>query len=140
MRPVATGELPFGLSVLPKNDQDLRKLSIAQDDPRYQSKYFRIVCSRQLVFQCFIMQIVLLLFKNVLRGKCWGCTECDSFISVSGLVLCDYCGCPPVQHEKTEEERSSGGASAILSSEIEDEDGPRPSTSTQKSRFEILAV
>ncbi len=78
--------------------------------------------------------------RNVLRGKCRGCTECESFISVSGLVLCDYCGCPPVQHEKTEENKLAAGAAALLSSEVEDEidsdrhDGSNLSTSTKKSR------
>jgi len=84
--------------------------------------------------------------RNVLRGKCRGCTECESFISVSGLVLCDYCGCPPVQHEKTEENKLAAGAAALLSSEVEDEidsdrhDGSNLSTSTKKSRFKGRVV
>jgi hypothetical protein len=84
--------------------------------------------------------------RNVLRGKCRACTECESFISVSGLVLCDYCGCPPVQHEKTEEKKSGAAASALLSSEVEDEidsdrlDGSNVSTSTKKSRFKGRVV
>ena len=84
--------------------------------------------------------------RNVLRGKCRACTECESFISVSGLVLCDYCGCPPVQHEKTEEKKSGAAASALLSSEVEDEidsdrlDGSNVSTSTKKSRYAFVFV
>ena len=34
---------------------------------------------------------------NRLRGSCLDCGECPSFISISGRVLCDYCGCPPAR-------------------------------------------
>ena len=37
--------------------------------------------------------------RNVHRGQCQACGDCEAFISVSGRVLCDYCGCPPAQHE-----------------------------------------
>lgn len=37
--------------------------------------------------------------RNVTRGQCQACGDCEGFISVSGRVLCDYCGCPPTHHE-----------------------------------------
>jgi len=37
--------------------------------------------------------------RNITRGQCQACGDCDGFISVSGRVLCDYCGCPPAHHE-----------------------------------------
>ena len=37
--------------------------------------------------------------RNVARGQCQACGDCEGFISVNGRVLCDYCGCPPAQHE-----------------------------------------
>ena len=43
---------------------------------------------------------------NLLRGKCLACKECPEFISVSGRVLCDYCGCPPARHHREEQEES----------------------------------
>jgi len=42
---------------------------------------------------------------NCLRGACLQCGECPSFISVSGRILCDYCGCPPARHERQDDER-----------------------------------
>ena len=38
--------------------------------------------------------------RNVNRGRCQSCECCSNFISMSGLVLCDYCGCPPAKHLK----------------------------------------
>lgn len=39
--------------------------------------------------------------RNLMRGYCTTCGEeaCSQFLSVSGRVLCDYCGCPPARHE-----------------------------------------
>lgn len=39
---------------------------------------------------------------HVLRGRCNLCEgeACFGFISVSGRVVCDYCGCPPAKHQK----------------------------------------
>jgi len=37
--------------------------------------------------------------RNITRGQCQACGDCEGFISVSGRVLCDYCGCPPAHHE-----------------------------------------
>lgn len=37
--------------------------------------------------------------RNINRGCCESCKSCSNFISVSGRVLCDYCGCPPAQHQ-----------------------------------------
>jgi len=37
--------------------------------------------------------------RNVTRGQCQACGDCDGFISVNARVLCDYCGCPPAHHE-----------------------------------------
>ena len=37
--------------------------------------------------------------RNVTRGQCQTCGDCDGFISVTARVLCDYCGCPPAHHE-----------------------------------------
>lgn len=42
--------------------------------------------------------------QNRLRGACLDCGECPSFISLSGRILCDYCGCPPARHERQEED------------------------------------
>jgi len=36
--------------------------------------------------------------RSVLRGNCLTCT-CPCFISLSGIIRCDYCGCPPAQHQ-----------------------------------------
>lgn len=44
--------------------------------------------------------------RNVHRGQCQACGDCEAFISVSGRVLCDYCGCPPAQHENLAREIS----------------------------------
>jgi len=43
--------------------------------------------------------------QNRLRGVCLDCGECPAFISLSGRILCDYCGCPPARHERQEEDR-----------------------------------
>ena len=37
---------------------------------------------------------------GVQRATCTNCSECPQFISVSGHVLCAYCGCPPAKHIK----------------------------------------
>ena len=37
--------------------------------------------------------------RNITRGQCQACGDCDGFISVNARVLCDYCGCPPAHHE-----------------------------------------
>ena len=76
--------------------------------------------------------------RNVLRGKCTGCTECEGFISVSGLVLCDYCGCPPVQHEKAEEKISTASSrtpDSLAEDELDNDrhDLSNVSTSTKRS-------
>lgn len=42
--------------------------------------------------------------QNCIRGACLTCGECPSFISVSGRVLCDYCGCPPARHERQDKQ------------------------------------
>ena len=44
---------------------------------------------------------------NFLRGQCLSCSECPSFICISGKVLCDYCGCPPAKHQRESDEESS---------------------------------
>ena len=44
--------------------------------------------------------------RNVHRGQCQACGDCGAFISVSGRVLCDYCGCPPAQHENLEKDQN----------------------------------
>ena len=36
--------------------------------------------------------------RHVLRGQCLSCS-CTSFMSIFGRVICDYCGCPPAQHQ-----------------------------------------
>jgi len=41
--------------------------------------------------------------RNIIRGRCQSCSSCSSFISVSGRVRCDYCGCPPAQHQQLED-------------------------------------
>ena len=41
---------------------------------------------------------------NFLRGQCLSCSECPSFICISGKVLCDYCGCPPAKHQREQED------------------------------------
>ena len=43
--------------------------------------------------------------RNIIRGKCESCSSCSSFISVSGRVRCDYCGCPPAQNQHLEEDQ-----------------------------------
>jgi len=51
--------------------------------------------------------------RNITRGQCQACGDCEGFISVSGRVLCDYCGCPPARHEnlvKKARTNSDGGA------------------------------
>ena len=42
--------------------------------------------------------------RNVSRGRCLSCDECPKFVSLSGRVLCDYCGCPPARHQQVQEE------------------------------------
>ena len=37
---------------------------------------------------------------GIQRSSCTNCSECPQFISVSGHVLCAYCGCPPAKHDK----------------------------------------
>ena len=49
--------------------------------------------------------------RNVNRGCCQSCKSCSNFISVSGRVLCDYCGCPPAQHQQLPEEKLKRSAS-----------------------------
>ena len=53
--------------------------------------------------------------RNVHRGQCQACGDCEAFISVSGRVLCDYCGCPPAQHENLarENKKSRGRSSGV---------------------------
>ena len=65
--------------------------------------------------------------RNLRRGFCRECGEtfCPAFISVSGRVLCDYCGCPPGRHELLAESWSSdegvGPSSEFEESESGDE-------------------
>lgn len=42
---------------------------------------------------------------GVQRAACGQCAECPQFISVPGHVLCAYCGCPPVKHDKVDRKR-----------------------------------
>lgn len=49
--------------------------------------------------------------RNVNRGSCQSCKSCSNFISVSGRVLCDYCGCPPAQHQQIADEKLKRSAS-----------------------------
>ena len=49
--------------------------------------------------------------RNVNRGSCESCKSCSNFISVSGRVLCDYCGCPPAQHQQIPDEKFKRSAS-----------------------------
>ena len=51
--------------------------------------------------------------RNVHRGQCQACGDCEAFISVSGRVLCDYCGCPPAQHENLATENKKVGAVVV---------------------------
>lgn len=37
--------------------------------------------------------------RNISRGQCKACGDCEGFLTVSGQVRCDYCGCPPAHHE-----------------------------------------
>ena len=38
--------------------------------------------------------------RGVLRGKCLKCEECDEYeTTVTGSILCEYCGHRPVEHE-----------------------------------------
>ena len=50
--------------------------------------------------------------RNVHRGQCQACGDCEAFISVSGRVLCDYCGCPPAQHENLARENKKSRSSS----------------------------
>ena len=43
--------------------------------------------------------------RNIIRGRCQSCSSCSGFISVSGRVRCDYCGCPPAQHQQLEDQQ-----------------------------------
>lgn len=55
--------------------------------------------------------------QNCMRGACLTCGECPSYISVSGRILCDYCGCPPARHKKKNEEgvrNNEGGINDIV--------------------------
>lgn len=75
---------------------------------------------------------------NLLRGKCLACKECPEFISVSGRVLCDYCGCPPARHHR-EEQESAESADSGLNSNPTGEPGPsrpqpQPAASAQVRR------
>ena len=45
--------------------------------------------------------------RNVNRGRCQSCESCNNFISLSGLILCDYCGCPPARHLRLPTEQPS---------------------------------
>ena len=80
--------------------------------------------------------------RNIFRGFCVTCGEvnCPGFISVSGRVLCDYCGCPPAKHKMIEEnncEAEKGQHHNLDDSILEDEDddeGVNSSPSTAKKR------
>ena len=62
--------------------------------------------------------------RNVKRGSCNNCTSCTNYISLSGKVLCDYCGCPPAKHDQLEdaEERPDDGETAPQTRDRSDPD------------------
>ena len=43
--------------------------------------------------------------RNIIRGRCQSCSSCSAFMSVSGRVRCDYCGCPPAQHQQLDDQQ-----------------------------------
>jgi len=62
--------------------------------------------------------------RNVHRGQCQACGDCEAFISVSGRVLCDYCGCPPAQHENLARENKKSRSSSSNSTSKTAESSP----------------
>jgi hypothetical protein len=48
--------------------------------------------------------------RNIARGQCQACGDCSGFISMSGRVMCDYCGCPPAQHENLAPKKSKNSS------------------------------
>ena len=60
----------------------------------------RPVVSNILTFLNFVWIVMARDIRNINRGCCESCKSCSNFISVSGRVLCDYCGCPPAQHQQ----------------------------------------
>ncbi len=55
--------------------------------------------------------------RNVKRGSCNHCRSCTNYISLSGKVLCDYCGCPPAKHEQLADEAAEDAGEASAKSE-----------------------
>jgi len=53
---------------------------------------------------------------GVQRSHCNNCSECPQFVSVSGHVLCAYCGCPPTKHEKVDRKRGRESESGDVDS------------------------
>ena len=74
--------------------------------------------------------------RNIARGFCVTCGEpnCPGFISVSGRVLCDYCGCPPAKHKMLDEEDGQLYGMDILEPEEDAVYYENASPSTAKKR------
>ena len=76
--------------------------------------------------------------RNVHRGQCQACGDCEAFISVSGRVLCDYCGCPPAQHENLARENKKSRSSSSNSTSKTAESSP--TDLSEVSSLEILEL
>ncbi len=61
---------------------------------------------------------------RISRGECLTCGAnfCAAFISLSGRVLCDYCGCPPARHRRLEEEENESVLSYQSGQELSSEE------------------
>ena len=78
--------------------------------------------------------------RNITRGQCQACGDCEGFISVSGRVLCDYCGCPPAHHEnlvKKARKLSDGGGDSAADRDLEENS---QSDLSEVSSLEILEL
>ena len=73
--------------------QVLWQLQMAPTVPRKTSS--KVVTSKETIKAQDKVDI-----HGVQRSHCNNCSECPQFVSVSGHVLCAYCGCPPTKHEK----------------------------------------
>ena len=73
--------------------QVLWQLQMAPTVPRKTSS--KVVSSKETIKAQDKVDI-----HGVQRSHCNNCSECPQFVSVSGHVLCAYCGCPPTKHEK----------------------------------------
>ena len=69
--------------------------------------------------------------RNISRGHCKACGDCEGFISVSGRVLCDYCGCPPAHHENLVKKARKTSSATASSAD---------SDLSEVSSFEILEL